>query len=379
MGFEYRVRLGQKQLRCGYTTGTCAALAAGGAAHLLLTGEKLSKLSLLTPAGIPVELTPAGLSMEGTAACCAVVKDSGDDPDVTNGLSIAATVSRTEKGIFIDGGEGVGRVTKPGLDQPVGAAAINRVPREMIRQQVQQVCAGAGYAGGLRVVISIPGGVEVAKRSFNAALGIVGGLSVLGTSGIVEPMSQQAIVDTIALEQRQVAVSGVTRLILTPGNYGMDYLEKNGRLFSSVPVVKCSNFIGDALDIAAGLGFQQVLLVGHIGKLVKLAGGIMNTHSRWGDCRGELFCAHAAVQGADRDTCQALMEASTTDACIALLEEKGLRAPVLESLTAAVQRQLTRRAAGAFTVGALLFSNQYGLLGITQEAKELLAQWNETI
>ena len=155
--------------------------------------------------------------------------------------------------------------------------------------------------------------------------------------------------------------------------------EKNGRLFSSVPVVKCSNFIGDALDIAAGLGFQQVLLVGHIGKLVKLAGGIMNTHSRWGDCRGELFCAHAAVQGADRDTCQALMEASTTDACIALLEEKGLRAPVLESLTAAVQRQLTRRAAGAFTVGALLFSNQYGLLGITQEAKELLAQWNETI
>ena len=377
VGFEYRVRCGQKQLRCGYTTGTCAALAAGGAAHLLLTGERLAKLSLVTPAGIPIELPPEALSMEGSAARCAVVKDSGDDPDVTDGLSIVATVSRTQEGIHIDGGEGVGRVTKPGLDQPVGAAAINRVPREMIRRQVQRVCAEVGYAGGLRVVISIPGGAEVAKRSFNAALGIVGGLSILGTSGIVEPMSQGAIVDTIALKQRQAAALGATRLILTPGNYGMDYLEQNGLLFSDVPVVKCSNFIGDALDIAAGLGFQQLLLVGHIGKLVKLAGGIMNTHSRWGDCRGELFCAHAAVQGADRATCQALMGAPTTDACIAILEASGLRAPVLASLTEAIQRQLTRRAAGAFTVGALLFSNQYGRLGTTQEAKELLAQWNE--
>ena len=194
----------------------------------------------------------------------------------------------------------------------------------------------------------------------------------------MEPMSDGALVGTIRAELSQRRAAGDCYVLLTPGNYGSEFI-RDGLGLDPALAVQTSNFIGDALDLCRELGFSGALLVGHVGKLVKLAGGMLNTHSRWGDCRGELFCAHAAVQGADRDTCQALMEASTTDACIALLEEKGLRAPVLESLTAAVQRQLTRRAAGAFTVGALLFSNQYGLLGTTQEAKELLAQWNETI
>ena len=375
MAFEHYVRSGQKLLRCGYTTGTCAALAAAGAAKLLLTGTAPAVLSLMTPKGLTVEVEPVFCRMAGDGAECAVTKDAGDDADVTGGLAIVATVCRSPApGVAIDGGAGVGRVTKPGLDQPVGAAAINSVPRRMIAEQTRKICAEAGYTGGLSVVISIPGGEEAAKRTFNPMLGVEGGLSVLGTSGIVEPMSEQALIDTIAVELRQ-ASHGSDRLILTPGNYGADYLHETGLDAIGVPVVKCSNFLGDALDIIAGLPFRQVLLVGHIGKLVKVAGGVMNTHSKYADCRTELFCAHAAVCGASQELCCALLEAATTDACLDLLREANLTDAVMERLLAAIQAHLDHRAGGAFQIGAEVFSNQSGLLGRTKTAKEILHQW----
>lgn len=376
--FPHYVRSGRSMLRCGYTTGTCAALAAAGAARLLLAGTAPETVSLTTPKGleVSVSLAQAELPEGGRTARCAVRKDAGDDYDVTNGLLVWAAVRKSAvPGIRIGGGEGVGRVTRPGLDQPVGAAAINRVPRRMIEEQVRAVCAGLGYGGGMEVTISIPGGAEAAARTFNPVLGVEGGLSILGTSGIVEPMSEQAIVDTIALQQRQAAAAGTAGLILTPGNYGEDFLKALELDQRGVSVVKCSNFIGEALDIAATLRFKRVLLAGHIGKLVKVAGGVMNTHSRYADCRMELFCAHAALCGAGRTLCRALMEAATTDACIALLEEAGLRAPVMNSLLSAIQLHLERRAAGAYTVGAITFSNVYGPLGQTGRAKEILEQW----
>ena len=169
-------------------------------------------------------LAEAELLDDGRTARCAVEKDAGDDYDITDGMLIRAAVKRcAAPGIRIDGGEGVGRVTKPGLDQPVGAAAINRVPRRMIREQVETVCDELGYDGGMEVIISIPGGEAAAARTFNPVLGVIGGLSILGTSGIVEPMSEQAIVDTISLQQRQAAAQGSEGLILTPGNYGEDF------------------------------------------------------------------------------------------------------------------------------------------------------------
>ena len=279
--------------------------------------------------------------------------------------------------VRIHGGEGVGRVTKPGLDQPVGEAAINHVPRAMIKEALEKEAESAGYAGGFDVTISIEGGAETAKRTFNPHMGVEGGLSVLGTSGIVEPMSQQAILDTIQLEMGQAALRAGTprRLILAPGNYGLDYLHENLPGLKCIPVVKTSNFIGDALDMAAASKFEQVVLVGHIGKLVKLAGGVMNTHSRTADCRTELLCAHAALCGASRDVCASLMGAATTDACMEILDKAELREPVLSSLLDAIQLHLDRRAAGAFRVGAVLFSNQYGPLGQTKTAKELLDEW----
>lgn len=267
-------------------------------------------------------------------------------------------------------------MTKPGLDQPVGAAAINRVPRQMITEALLREADAVGYGGGFAVVISIEGGEAAAKRTFNPHLGVEGGLSVLGTSGIVEPMSQQALLDTLQIEIHQAALKS-RRLILAPGNYGLDYLAANYPALHEIPIVKISNFIGEALDMAAAEHFAEVLLVGHVGKLVKLAGGIMNTHSRCADCRTELFCAHAALCGADAATCRALMDAATTDACLDILDAAQLREPVMASLFTAIQLHLDRRAAGAFKVGAVLFSNRNGPLGRTKTADTLLKLWKE--
>ena len=378
--FEHYVRSGQKLLRCGYTTGTCAALGAAGAARLLLTGRTPDSVALRTPKGLVVEVAPLFCRLTAAGAECAIEKDGGDDVDVTTGLAIVATVELRPESpdICIDGGVGVGRVTKPGLDQPVGAAAINHVPRQMITDALRREAASADYHGGFAVTISIPEGEAVAKRTFNPHIGVKGGLSILGTSGIVEPMSQQAILDTIQLEMNQAALRARSpkRLILAPGNYGLDYLHETYPDFAVIPVVKTSNFIGDTLDMAASAGFEEVLLVGHVGKLVKVAGGILNTHSHTADCRTELFCTHAALCGAGRDTCAALYDAATTDACLDILDAAGLRASVLESLLQAIQLHLDRRAADAFRVGAVLFSNQHGPLGLTPTAKELLNTWN---
>ena len=378
--FEHYVRSGQKLLRCGYTTGTCAALGAAGAARLLLTGRTPETVALRTPKGIVVEVEPIFCRLSGEGAECAIRKDGGDDVDVTTGLPVIASVAlRPELSgeVRIHGGEGVGRVTKPGLDQPVGEAAINHVPRAMIKEALEKEAESAGYAGGFDVTISIEGGAETAKRTFNPHMGVKGGLSVLGTSGIVEPMSQQAILDTIQLEMGQAALRAGSprRLILAPGNYGLDYLHEKMPALKNIPVVKTSNFIGDTMDMAAASHFEEVVLVGHIGKLVKLAGGVMNTHSRTADCRTELLCAHAALCGASRDVCAALMNAATTDACMEILDKAEMREPVLSSLLDAIQLHLDRRAAGAFRVGAVLFSNQYGPLGQTRTAKELLDEW----
>ena len=378
MSFTHYVRSGQKLLRCGFTTGSCAALAAAGATRLLLTRSAPERVSLRTPKGLLVDVPLEDAVLEQNAARATVVKDGGDDIDATHGLPIVATVAAAPTpGVTIHGGDGVGRVTRPGLDQPVGEAAINRVPRRMIEEAVRAECEAAGYEGGLAVTISVPGGAAAAARTFNPMLGVTGGISILGTSGIVEPMSQQALVDTIAVEQRQAAALGEKRLLLTPGNYGEAFLHDTGLDALGVPLVKCSNFIGDALDIAAAEGFQTVLLAGHLGKLVKVAGGVMNTHSRWADCRMELLCAHTAACGGDTALCRAVLDCATTDGALALLQEAGLWDAVCRRLLDAIQLHLDRRAAGAFRVGAVVFTNEAGLLGRTPGAEEMIKMWEK--
>ena len=370
---ELYIPVGRQKLRCGYTTGTCAAAAAAGAAARLLTGETLPAVRIATPAGVAVEAELLQHAAGEGWAACAVRKDGGDDPDVTDGALIFARVERTDTpGIIIDGGEGVGRVTLPGLDQPVGAAAINSTPRRMIAEQLESAAAKAGYTGGLRAVISVPEGEALAKRTFNPRLGIVGGISILGTSGIVKPMSEAALIDSLYLEMDQRRAAGVEDLLLTPGNYGESFAGEVLGL-NLHRWCMCSNYLGAAIDHAAGAGFRSVLVVGHLGKLIKAAAGCMNTHSKTADARRETLTAHAALAGADRALLRALFDSPTTDAGVELLKQAGLLGPVMASIGEALDGQLKRRAGEGLTIEALFFSNQYGILGKTPGAERLLA------
>ena len=364
-----------KKLRRGYTTGSCAAAASKAATIMLLGGEILETVYLMTPRGIGLTLAVHEIERKENSVSCGIVKDSGDDPDVTNGMTVYSLVEMTDvpHEILIDGGEGIGRVTKPGLDQPVGNAAINSTPRRMITEELRQVCEDTGYTGGLKVTISAPAGVEIAKKTFNPRLGIVGGLSILGTTGIVEPMSDEAVVETIRTELSMRAASGKTVVLFTPGNYGADYIKNELHIDPEIAVTT-SNFIGDAFALAAEFGFRGALLVGHIGKLIKVAGGMFNTHSRYGDCRMEIFASHAGMCGASAEVVGKIMDSAMTDDMLAILEEAGLRQTVMDSVMSRMHFHLTHRPVGNMTVGAATFSNVHGILGKTENADTLLEQ-----
>lgn len=372
---EYIVQDG-KRLRLGYTTGSCAAAAAKAAAWMLLTGTWKETITLDTPKGIRLELAVKEITITSNFVSCAIEKDSGDDPDVTKGTLIFATVSRSEvPGVSVDGGFGIGRVTKGGLDQPVGNAAINSVPRRMIRENVEEVMALTDYQGGISVVISAPEGEELAKKTFNPRLGIVGGISILGTTGIVEPMSEKALVDTIRVELRQRRASGADYVLLTPGNYGSDFIKNELGLDMKI-AVQVSNFIGDALDICKELGFMGVLLIGHIGKLVKIAGGMMNTHSKYGDCRMEILAAHAGAAGAAKETVEEILDCVACDDVLRILRDAGLCESTMTRIIDRVRFHLQHRS-DEMEIGALTFSKEYGILGKTGNVDELLTKITE--
>lgn len=362
-----------KKMRMGYTTGSCAAAASKAAAWMLLHGQILPEVELMTPKGIGLHLEVLDPKLSKGEVSCAIRKDAGDDPDVTDGLLIYATVSKTEKpGITLDGGEGVGRVTRVGLEQAVGDAAINKVPRQMIREGVEEICRGAGYTGGLSVLISIPGGEELARKTFNPRLGIVGGISVLGTSGIVEPMSEEALIQTIRVDIKMQLSGGRSYLVLVPGNYGLDFLEDYEPEVLKRSV-KYSNFLGEAIDAAVEFGAKGILLVGHIGKLVKLAAGIMNTHSRNADARMDILTAHAAVLGADQETAARLMDCITTDEALDILKEKGLLEPVMKRLMERMEFYVDHRSGKSLERGILTFSLEQGVLGESTDVRRLIA------
>ena len=369
---EEYITKGGKRLRLGYTTGSCAAAAAKAAAWMLLTGRRKENISLRTPKGIELHLEVLEIVLEPGRVRCAIRKDSGDDPDVTRDTLIFAEVTFSEvPGIAIDGGVGVGRVTKRGLDQPMGNAAINSVPRKMIRENVEEVCRTADYRGGLKVVISAPEGEKLAQKTFNPRLGIVGGISILGTTGIVEPMSEQALVDTIRVELRTKRAAGAEYVLLTPGNYGREFINMDLDIDAN-RAVQVSNFIGDALELCAELGFKGALLIGHIGKLVKLAGGMMNTHSKYGDCRMEILAAHAGALGLRSERVAELLECATCDDAIRILKEENLYEETFARVLERMAFQLQRKGGEGLETGLMTFSRVYGFLGETDNAPELL-------
>lgn len=367
-------------MRYGFTTGSCAAAAAKAAAYMLLTGREKNEITITTPKGILYHAKIEEIRCTEYSVRCAVRKDGGDDPDITTGTLIFAEVSVQEKvkeqgesRIFITGGEGVGTVTRPGLDQPVGSAAINHVPREMITREVEEVCALTDYAGSLLVEISVQGGEELAQKTFNPRLGIVGGISILGTTGIVEPMSSQALLDTIHVELKQKREEGYRFAAISPGNYGLEYM-KRAYGFDLDRSVKCSNFIGKTMDMVGELGFEAVLLTGHIGKLVKLSGGIMDTHSREADARMELLMAAAYRAGCAPDTLGKILDCLVTEEALSYIAKDGCLAAAMAVLMEKILFYLRKRVKENLRVECILYANGYGELARSDGAVELLEQ-----
>lgn len=364
------VFVNNKKLRMGHTTGTCAAAASKAAALSIITGKKVDRVQIHTPKGITLDLPVEDMTLDGPYAKCAVRKDGGDDIDVTHNALIYSEVRLTPSGIAIDGGEGVGRVTRKGLDQPVGNAAINKVPRAMIKEALEDVKFTYNYNGGFDVTISIPDGKMLAEKTFNPRLGIEGGISVLGTSGIVEPMSEIALINTIRTEMGMRAANGWDTILVVPGNYGKEFTESLPGI-DPESAVKCSNFVGDMLDYACELK-KDVLLIGNLGKLVKLAGGIMNTHSRNADCRMEILASNFIVAGGDLETARKIMDCISTDDALDLIHEAGLLEKESKILIDKIEYHVNHRTGGSIRTAVIVFSSVYGLIGMTSKAEELL-------
>ena len=377
-----------KRLRYGYTTGSCAAGAARGAVRMLLSGETLSEVELDTPKGITLTLQLHDITRGETYVSCAVQKDAGDDPDTTNGIlvyvkaekfSISAAeqagqerkTERSRPQIILDGGIGVGRVTKPGLSQNVGEAAINPVPRAMILREAEEAAQEYDYEGGLKLTVSVPQGEEIAKKTFNPRLGIVGGISILGTSGIVEPMSEAALVQSINVEMKQHFSQGEEYLLVTPGNYGADYLREHMDL-PYEKNIKCSNYVGETIDMAIDMGVKGILFIAHIGKFVKVAAGIMNTHSHSADARMEVLASNAIRAGASLECAKEILNASTTDEAIDILEKYQILQKTMKEILDRIQFYLNHRSYEQILLGAVIFNNTYGYLGQTADAEKLI-------
>ena len=367
-------------MRNGYTTGSCAAAAAKAATYMLFTHSKMEKVSIITPKGISYEPEIEKIELTRDYASCGIKKDSGDDPDITNGIYICARVSMIDKTtdkVIIKGGEGVGIVTRPGLEMPVGEYAINSVPRKMIISEVESLIELFDYEGSLEVEIFVPEGAIVAQKTFNPHMGIEGGISILGTSGIVEPMSNEAIIRTIELDLAQKKAEGCEEAIMVPGNYGADFLTKNYGLDSKT-IVHFSNFIGVAIDRAVELGFDSILIAGHTGKLVKVSGGIMNTHSKEADCRMELMLA-ATLEAAntlgrkvDNDFMTKILNQVTTTAVLEILEEEGMLSEVSKVLLDKIMYHLRKRAGQDINIRVILYENSFGLLAKSFTGENIL-------
>lgn len=340
-------------LREGFTTGSCAAACALASCQWQADGECPPRVRITVPSGR--EYTPEIRPVFPYR--CAVIKDSGDDPDITNGCEVWAEVSVSHENgpVVFRAGEGVGVVTLPGLKIPVGEAAINPVPRQMIEQAVRSVFPKQA----VMVTVGIAGGRELSQKTFNPRLGIEGGLSILGTTGIVRPMSEEALTETVRLEIQQQRALGMEEIGLVFGSQGEAAMKA---LRPGLPCVQMSNFVGTSLDYAAESGMKRVLLAGQPGKLVKVAGGCMQTHSKYGDGRKEPLCAHLALLGAPLSLLQTVMESTTLDGVIPTIRKAGYES-VWTDLCRAASLHAAERVRGTMKVDTLMLDGQGQVIG----------------
>lgn len=358
--------MSERALRRGITTGTCAA-AAAKAAVLAALGRPAAAVEVISPQGQTIIVAIAASQCFAGGGSAAVVKDAGDDPDITNGLTVSASVELTAGGgIVILGGEGIGTATKPGLAVPVGQPAINPGPRRMITEAVSSVLpAGVGAV----VTIAIPGGRKIAARTLNPVLGIEGGLSVIGTTGIVEPMSEEAWKTSLTPQISVVRALGHETIVFVPGKIGQNIAVNRCQLPADL-VVQTSNFIGYMLESAVSQGIKKVLLLGHPGKIVKVAAGIFHTHSRMADARMETLAAYAAAAGAPAAAVEEILDCTTTEAAMTVIDRHGLAA-VWQRLAHRASLRAERFVHGDLAVGTVIVTLAGGILGLDDTAKEI--------
>lgn len=343
---------GGKKLRTGYTTGSCAAAAAKAVVKMLFNREVVDQVEIDTPKGWRLKLDVNEPKIVDSSASCYVIKDAGDDPDITDGIHLYARAypSRNLE-IVLKGGKGIGKVTKPGLSVDVGQPAINPVPRALIEKEVREVLP---KDAGVVIEFSIPNGEDLAKKTFNPKLGIIDGLSIIGTTGIVNPMSEDAIMDTIALELQYKKEAGAKTILIVPGNYGESF-SKSWLNVHDKHIVKISNYLGFALEKCSELGFKQVILAGHVGKLVKVAGGIFYTHSRVSDTRMEVLAANLGVLGMSNEGIREIMNCRTTEEAILVIDRYGF-SQVYQLLAEKCADRCEAYVHGAIEIGVVLFS-----------------------
>ena len=313
-GIEYLSLRGKKRgMRTGYTTGACATAATRAAMLALLEGQTPTSVTITLPIGEKATFAVHRCESHGDGSMTAsVIKDAGDDPDVTHGAELCSTVSwRLTPGIEIDGGVGVGRVTKPGLGLEIGAAAINPVPRAMIAQVVEEVLTERGETRGVSIVISVPDGLERSRKTLNARLGVIGGLSILGTTGIVRPYSTAAYKASISQAIDVAIACGCQQhIVLTTGSRS----EKFARRYVSLPdeaYIQMGEFTGHALRDCAGKSVPQVTLVGMIGKLSKIGDGRMQTHVAGAEVNLQKLAEVARACGATEEVVERVRQANT--------------------------------------------------------------------
>ena len=361
-----------KSYRKGYTTGSCATAAAKVAALMVLRQQVINQVSIVTPSGVTLRLNVEQPLICGQQASAAIRKDGGDDVDATHGMLIFAQVALNDSGsISIVGGEGVGTVTRKGIGLPVGSSAINRTPLHTIEEAVREVI---GPERGAEIVIFAPEGEERAQKTYNGRLGILGGISIIGTTGIVTPMSEESWKRSLALELEMKRAQGMTSVILVPGNHGERFVQEQMQL-NGDRVVTMSNFVGYMLQETQRLGFRRVVLVGHLGKLIKVAAGIFHTHSHIADGRMETLVTRLALMGAPRELLQAVFECSTTEAAMELIEQHGLQAvynDIAQAICARIN-QMLRFAVQPLQCDAVLFSFDNIVLGSNRPVNDIVA------
>lgn len=366
---KFTVKNGRK-LRYGFTTGSCAAAAAKCAALMLFSGEKPGSVAINTPTGITLELQPSETAFCGNYTRCSIVKDAGDDPDITHGITITATAEyRSDGTVEVCGGTGIGIVTKKGLPVPPGMAAINPEPMKMIKGEVENIRPDGK---GVKITISAPEGVELARRTFNPRLGIQGGISILGTTGIVEPMSNDAVKESLSLELSMLKANGQQHTVFVPGRYGRDFAMKYCGISES-RIISIGNYAGYMLDQAKYYGMKDILLIGHTGKLIKLAGGNFDMHSRVSDAKFEIIAANYILLGGKPETAVRIMNCTTTEEALEYIDIDGF----YSHICARIRERCMEYIHNDLNIETVIFSMDKGFLAATSGADLLIEEMRE--